>query len=78
MKSYSETLENTDAITVKTYYKCPVNTGMTVRTMNVYVASINIEAGTVNARIGETDSYIDYKKQELFEYINLMGFSNTE
>lgn len=69
-KIYNQSLASADNITVKTYYKnrnCISNCNL-----NVYVTNIDdlMVEGTVNARIGEYDDYIDYKKSELFKYIN--------
>ena len=74
---YTETIATADDIEIKTYYKRPIGVGLYPPLQNVYVDSIDVEGDTVNARIGETDDYIDYDKDELFAYINFNNFSST-
>lgn len=79
MKSYNATpLTDGDDITVKTYYKNICVCRPFPRLQNVEVSSIvNIGSGTVTARIGSTDSFAEMDKTQLYQYINLMGYSNT-
>jgi len=74
MKNFNKTLASPDSIEVKTYYKNK-NTGV-CSSENVYVASINVPAGTVNAKIGASAAYKDYPKEVLFRYINFFGYSD--
>jgi hypothetical protein len=75
--SYTEKLATPDDITVMTYHKGGNIFNTPIKLLNVYVASIDVPGGTVNARIGEAANYIDYPKAMLFGYINLCCFSST-
>ena len=68
-------LDSADDILVQTYYKKGKEWSGPL--CCVIVNSINVGAGTVNAKIG-AGSERDYPKQELFKYINFLCYSDTE
>jgi hypothetical protein len=71
-------LDNADQITVRTYYKHKCCIGTYGPMQDVYVSDISdLASGNVTARIGETDDYIVYNKENLKDYINFCGYSDT-
>ena len=73
---YDQRLATADDIAVQTYYKSKCSMGC--RFGNITVASINVGAGTVNAKLGDNNTYKDYPKNEVFRLINFCCYSNTE
>lgn len=74
--AYNKRLVTADDIAVQTYYKCKRKMGCSFD--HIYVASINVGAGTVNAKLGSNNSYRDYPKNEVFRLINFCCYSDTE